>query len=187
MSRKTGRLFIISAPSGAGKGTVIAKMLELRPGLVMSVSATTRQPRAGEIDGEAYHFMEVDQFKEMISRGDFLEYAEYAGDFYGTPKEPVISSIEDGKDVLLEIEVKGARQVLSLIHDAVSIFIVPPDMDELERRLRGRGTDTEEKLAKRLRIAISELRHKNEYMHIVVNDEVERAAEEILSIIDSSN
>ena len=184
MSDGNGRLIVISAPSGTGKGTVIAKMMELRPELVMSVSATTRLPRAGEVDGESYHFIKSGKFMEMIERGEFLEYAEYAGDHYGTPKEPVLRSMDGGADVLLEIEVKGARQVMSLVQGAVSIFIVPPDMDELERRLRGRGTDSEDKLKERLRIARAELEHKDEYMHIVVNDEVVRAAEEILEIID---
>ena len=184
MSSGNGRLIVISAPSGTGKGTVIAKLLDLRPELVMSVSATTRQPRAGEVDGVSYHFLSAELFQGMIDRGEFLEYAEYAGDHYGTPKEPVLRSMDDGRDVLLEIEVKGARQVMALVQRSISIFIVPPDLDELERRLRGRGTDSEDKLRERLNIARAELEHKGEYMHVVVNDEVARAAEEILAILD---
>ena len=184
MSSAEGRLIVISAPSGAGKGTVIKKLRELNPELVVSVSATTRSPREGEVDGEAYHFVTKSRFLEMIKRGDFLEYAEYVGDFYGTPKEQVRSNIASGKDVLLEIEVQGARQVLSAEPGAISIFIIPPDMEELERRLRGRGTDFGDKIAARLEIANAEIGMKNQYAHVVVNDDVKRAAEEILSIIN---
>ena len=186
MSKGEGRLIVISGPSGTGKGTVIAMMLEKRPGMEMSVSATTRKPRAGEIDGVSYHFISVDKFNDMIGRGEFLEYAEYAGDFYGTPKKAVFDRVDNGIDVLLEIEVKGARQVTSAAPGAISIFLTPPDLDELERRLRGRGTDSEDKLKARLEIAKAEIAQKGEYKHVVVNDKVERAAEEILEIIDGT-
>jgi len=185
MSEKKGRLFIISAPSGAGKGTVIAELLKLRPELKYSVSATTRSPRKGEINGVSYHFISKDSFKDLIANDAFLEHAEYIGEFYGTPREPIQDCIENGIDVLLEIEVQGARQVMDTNPDAVAIFIVPPGMEELESRLRGRKTESEEKLFKRLKRAQIEMEEKVHYDHVVINDEVLRAAEEILSIIDA--
>ena len=186
MSNKKGRLFIISAPSGTGKSTVINYMISKHENLVLSVSATTRAPRAGEVNGVAYYFVTREDFTAMVERGEFLEHAEYIGEFYGTPKQPIYECIDSGKDILLEIEVQGARQVMEKERDAVSIFIVPPDMDELERRLRGRGTDTEEKLAARLVRAAREMEEKDRYSHIVVNDTVERAAKEIMAIIDNT-
>lgn len=179
-----GRLVVISAPSGTGKSTVIERLRELLPELVLSVSATTRLPREGEAQGVAYYFVTRDQFRDMIAGGKFLEYAEFVGDFYGTPREPVLQCIEEGRDVLLEIEVQGAGQVMAVMPDAITIFIVPPDMGELERRLRGRGTDSEEKLEARLERAKAELERKNEYAYIVVNDDVARAAAEIAAIIN---
>ena len=185
MSRGKGRLIVISAPSGAGKSTVISCMLKLRPELVLSVSATTRAPRAGEIDGVAYRFISREQFLKMVDNGEFIEYAEYVGEYYWTPSKSVNDHLASGDDVLLEIEVQGARQIMELAPDAVTLFIIPPDMEELERRLRGRATDSEEKLAARLDRARTELMEKDRYKHIVVNDKVSRAAKEILSIIDS--
>jgi len=185
MSDRKGRLFIISAPSGAGKGTVVRRLLEVRPDLVFSVSATTRQPRKGEVEGKAYYFVSREQFLEMIRNEEFLEYAEYVGELYGTPKAPIYAAADSGRDVLLEIEVQGARQVLAVAPNAESIFIVPPDMDELERRLRGRRTEPEDILNSRLERARQEMSETSIYNHIVVNDEVSRAADEILSIIDN--
>jgi len=185
MIRSKGRLFVISAPSGAGKGTVIRRLLELCPDLYYSVSATTRPPREGEIDGIDYYFIEHGRFKEMIACGEFIEYAEYVGEYYGTPRKPIDENIQKGIDVLLEIEVQGARQVMAIDSEAVSFFIVPPSLVELERRLRGRRTESEEKLAKRLRRASQELEEKKDYDYIVVNDDVSRAAEEIREIINN--
>ena len=184
MSSGKGRIIIISAPSGAGKGTVIERLMERCPQLVFSVSATTREPRIGEREGESYFFMTRERFLEMLKRDEFLEYAEYVGEFYGTPKKPIYDNLECGKNVLLDIEVQGARQVIAKAPDAVTIFIIPPDMQELERRLRGRGTDTEAKLTARLERARIEIEEKTNYDHIVVNDYVPRAVEEIMSIID---
>jgi len=184
MKTKKGRLFVVSAPSGAGKGTVIRKLLELKPDLVLSVSVTTRAPRIDEAEGVSYFFVTHETFLEMIERNEFLEYAEYVGEYYGTPKIPVNKFLGEGRDVLLEIEIQGAKKVMQTMPDCVTIFIVPPDMDELERRLRGRGTDSDGKLEARLQKAYQEMSEKDKYMHIVVNDEVLCAAQEILSIIN---
>ena len=184
-SKGKGRLFIISAPSGAGKSTVINLLVERRENLILSVSATTRAPRDGEVDGSSYHFVSHESFKQMISRGEFLEYAEYVGELYGTPKKPIFEYLEAGKDVLLEIEIQGAKQVMEQEPGVISIFIVPPDIDELERRLRGRGTDSEEKLAARLDRAARELKEKDIYTYIVVNDELNRTVDEIIEIIEN--
>ena len=184
MNDKTGKLIVISGPSGTGKGTVINKLLELRPEFAFSVSATTRKPRPGEIDGKSYYFLSRDKFLQMIDNFEFLEYAEYIGEFYGTPKEPIEKFIDSGTTVILDIEVKGAKQVMDKMPDAVTIFIVAPNMDELEKRLRGRGTDSEEKLLARLERARSELEEQSYYDHTVINDSVERAAAEIISIIN---
>jgi len=185
MNDTAGKLVVISAPSGTGKGTVIKKLLELRPEFVFSVSATTRAPRQGETEGVEYYFMDREHFREMIDKGEFLEYAEYVGEFYGTPRKPIIDKMEAGRVVLLDIEVQGAKQVMTKEPAAITIFIAPPSMAELENRLRGRGTDSEEKLAARLKRAREELEEKSHYRHIVVNDDVARAADEIISIVFS--
>ena len=184
-NNKKGRLFVISAPSGAGKGTIIQRLIELRPKLAYSVSATTRAPRDGEVEGVSYYFITREKFKEMVGRGEFLECAEYIGEFYGTPKKPILDCVENGGDILLEIEVQGARQVMAIAPEAVTIFIIPPSIEELERRLRGRRTESEEKLAARLERARKELKEQIYYGHVIVNDDITRAVGEILSIIDS--
>jgi len=183
MSSEKGRIIVISGPSGTGKGSIIARLLELRPQMKFSVSATTRVRRENEEDGVAYYFMTHDRFREMISRDEFLEYAEYVGEFYGTPKQPIYDCVKNGTDIVLDIEVKGARQIMSKEPEAITIFVTPPNMDELERRLRVRGTDSEEKMKARLERARAELEEKVYYDNIVVNDNVNHAAEEILSII----
>ena len=183
ISDHSGKLVIISAPSGTGKGTVINKLLKRCPDFAFSVSATTRPTRPGEIDGKEYYFLTTDRFHEMIANGEFLEYAEYVGNYYGTPSKPVDEFIKSGKTVLLDIEVLGAKQVMAERPEAISIFIVPPSMTELENRLRGRGTDSEEKLAARLKRAKQELQEKCHYKHEVVNDSVSRAVDEIIEIL----
>ena len=184
MADKKGKLVIISAPSGTGKGTVINEVLKIRPDIVFSVSATTRKPRQGETDGISYHFITRERFDEMISGNEFLEHAQYIDEYYGTPAGPIDECIESGISMILDIEVQGAKQVMKKKKDALTIFIVPPDMEELEKRLRGRGTDSEEKLMARLERARQELNEKDHYDHIVVNDSALRAAEEILELID---
>jgi len=183
MSYKKGKLVVISAPSGTGKGTVINKLLKLRPEFVFSVSATTRSPRPGESDGEEYFFITKERFKEMIDNNEFLEYADYVGEYYGTPIKPIQEFIDSGKTVILDIEVQGAGQVLEKDIKATTIFLVPPDMDELEKRLRGRGTDNDDKVVSRLTRAKQELEEKDNYDYIVINDNSTRAAKEILSLI----
>ena len=185
MKKKKGKLIIISAPSGAGKNTIIGCIRKIRPEIDLSVSVTTRTPRAGEVNGKSYHFVTREVFNEMIKAGEFLEYAEYIGEYYGTPIGPINESIKNGKNIILEIEVQGARKVMAIDPDAVTIFILPPDMAELERRLRGRGTDTEESLIARLKRAELELDERIHYDYVVVNDDYNRAAEEILSIFDT--
>ena len=183
MSNKKGKLVVISAPSGTGKGTVINKLLKLQPDLAFSVSATTRKPRQGETDGKEYFFITKERFKEMIENNEFLEYAEYVGEFYGTPVKSIKEYIDSGKTVILDIEVQGAKQVMAKDIEATTIFLVPPDMEELEKRLRGRGTDSDEKVISRLNRAKQEINEKHHYNHTVINDNSAHAAKEILSII----
>ena len=184
MADKEGKLVIISGPSGTGKGTVIKKLLKLRPELAFSISATTRKPRPGETHGVEYLFINKDKFKEMIVNNKFLEHAQYVGEYYGTPAERIRECTNSGTTIILDIEVQGAKQVMEKIPEAITIFIVAPDMKELEKRLRGRGTDSEEKLHARLERAKQEIEEKKHYKYVITNDNVSRAAEEILEIID---
>ena len=178
-----GKTFIVSGPSGVGKSTVLKALLEKRPDLYFSVSATTRSPRPGELDGIHYHFMDVDSFRKWISMEQFLEYAEYVGNFYGTPKRFVDQAMENGRDVILDIEVQGALQVIGKRPDTVRIFIAPPSWDALEQRLTGRGTDSPEKIQKRLVRAKVELQTADTYDYFVINDTVENAVREINAIM----
>lgn len=179
-----GKLYIISAPSGTGKSTVIKRIMETRKDLVFSVSATTRPPRIGETNGLSYVFMTHDEFEAHIRKQDFLEYAEYVGNYYGTPRKPVLDELRRGNDIILDIDVVGCRQVKKVMPEAVTIFIVPPSLDELEARLRMRNTDSEDNILKRLERAKAELAEKDTYDYVVVNDEVDKAAEEIIRIME---
>ena len=181
-----GRLYIISAPSGTGKDTVIKLVLKERPDMAVSISATTREKREGEVDGSSYYFVSKEKFHEMVEQGEFLEYAEYIGEYYGTPVKPIHEHISAGRDCILNIEVQGAKQVMAVMPDAVTIFISPPDMKELERRLRIRGADSEDKLIARLERARVELEEKIYYEYTVINDNLKRAAKEVISIIDTT-
>ncbi|MBQ3266060.1 MAG: guanylate kinase [Ruminococcus sp.] len=181
--KNKGMLIVYTGCSGVGKGTIMKELLPRNPNLRLSVSATTRAPRAGEVDGREYYFVTPERFDEMIAEGAFLEYAKYAGGSYGTPKEPVFRMLDEGYDVILEIEVKGFLQVKQACPDCLTIFIAPPSFEELEARLRKRGTETEEKIAERLKIAEKELKSQDQFDHVVVNDIAQRAADEVLSII----
>lgn len=183
MGKNRGRLFIISAPSGTGKSTVIKRLMETCKDLYFSVSATTRPARPGEIHGVSYYFITPEEFQKHIQQNDFLEYAEFVGNYYGTLKAPVLARLEEGKDVILDIDVQGCKQVVAAMPEAITIFLVPPSMEELENRLRSRGTEDEEKVKMRLVRARAEMLEKDSYDYVVVNDVVDKAVEEILQIM----
>ncbi len=178
-----GKTFIISGPSGVGKSTVLRELFKGRDDLYFSISATTREPREGEQDGVHYHFVDVERFQQLIEADALLEYAEYVGNFYGTPKKYVDKAMNEGKDVILDIEVQGALQVCAKRPETVRIFIAPPSWEELERRLKGRGTDSDEKIQKRLLRAKAELQTADVYDYFVINDSVEQAVRELSAIM----
>lgn len=181
----TGMLIVLSGPSGSGKGTIIKSLLSQRKDTVLSISVTTRQPRPGEEDGVHYFFRTREEFEDMIAENSLLEYAEYNGNYYGTPEDAIKKWLQEGKNVLLEIEVQGAEQVMNHRSDLVSIFITIPSMAELERRLRDRGTETEEKIRGRMEVAKRELTRAFRYDYVVLNDEVDLAVQRINTIIDA--
>lgn len=182
-----GKTFIISGPSGVGKSTVLQALLERRKDLYFSVSATTRPCRPGETDGVHYHFLDVDTFRAWIANNEFLEYAEYVGNFYGTPKRYVDEAMDRGRDVILDIEVQGAIQVTGQRPETVTIFIAPPSWTELERRLTERGTDSAEKIQKRLLRAKVEFQTAHTYDYFVINDTVENAVGELEAIMTAEH
>jgi len=182
---RKGTLYVFTGPSGAGKGTLLSEIRRGDDRLFLSISATTRAPRPGEIDGVHYYFLKKADFENKISENAFLEYAGYVDNYYGTLAAPVDRMLEEGKDVILEIEVQGAMQVKTKRPDAVMVFIAPPSFEELAARLRGRGTEDEEKVQKRLSIAQQELKSIDHFDFVVVNDEIERAARELRAIIDA--
>lgn len=187
MSGKTGTLIVISGCSGVGKSTVISKVLLSRQDIYFSVSFTTRAPRPGEVDGVNYHFINREEFESRIARDEFLEYAEYVGNYYGTSLKVIQEKLEQGIDVLLDIEVQGAAKVKEKCPEAVMIFIIPPSFEELSRRLRERKTDTEEKIAGRLQKAKQEFKKIPIYDYLVVNDQVKTAVDEIFSILTAES
>jgi guanylate kinase len=177
------KVFVITGPSGVGKGTLISGLRERIPGLELSVSATTRDPRSGELDGRDYHFLPPAEFDRRAREGAFLEHATYGGNRYGTLRSEVERRLAEGRSVLLEIEVQGARQVRAAMPEAVSIFIAPPDPSVLRRRLEGRATDSPEVVERRLKIAEEELEARNEFTHKVVNDEIAPAVDELERVV----
>lgn len=178
-----GLLLVISAPSGGGKGTILKELFAQDENLRLSVSATTRSPRPGEEHGKHYYFLSWEEFEGMLQKGKILEHAEYVGNYYGTPREPVEAWMEQGRDVVLEIEVEGGAQVKQLMPECVSVFILPPSMKVLEQRLRGRGTENEETIQKRLQKAREEIPHAKDYDYIVYNDALEEAVSDLQAII----
>jgi guanylate kinase len=182
----SAKVFVITGPSGVGKGTLIKLLLERVPGLALSVSATTRSPREGEEDGVDYHFLTKEQFDERIAAKDFLEFATYSGNHYGTLNSELDRCLDKGRSVVLEIEVQGAQQVRAARPDSVQIFIAPPDPAVLRERLRGRGTDSAEAIDRRLKTAENELAQQDDFDHRIVNDDLDQAAGELESIVRAS-
>ena len=182
-SKKRGMLVLYTGSSGVGKGTIMQELLKRDKNIRLSVSNTTRPPREGEIDGVHYNFVTKEQFKSLIQKDGYLEYAEYCGNYYGTPKQQVEDLLNQGYDVFLEIEVCGGLQIMEKYPDVLSIFVLPPSIDTLEKRLRRRGTEDEETILKRLGEAKREIEFSEKYKYVVVNDRLEDAVDEILDIL----
>lgn len=186
-SVQKGLLIVLSGPSGVGKGTVCTALRKRSSNLVYSVSATTREPRGNEVDGVHYFFKSRTEFQAMIAQDELLEWAEYMGNYYGTPRHFVEETLDSGRDVILEIEVQGALQIKRKFPDGVFIFLTPPSLPELKQRISGRGTETDESMSGRLEVAEQEIALIHEYDYSVVNDKVERACDRILSIIQAEH
>lgn len=182
---KKGLLLVVSGPSGVGKGTICKEYLGKYDDCALSVSATTRAPRDGEVDGVSYFFLSHEEFRKKIDEGGFLEHAVFCDNYYGTPKDAVMQKLEEGKNVILEIEVQGALQIRSHYPEAVFIFVIPPSMDELEARLRGRGTETDDVISKRLERAKAEFKYIDKYNYTLTNDTVDNAVCVLHSIIEA--
>ncbi|MED9852865.1 MAG: guanylate kinase [Succiniclasticum sp.] len=185
LTKPQGLLLVVSGPSGAGKGTICNLLREKLPELAYSVSVTSRQPRPGEVDGQDYFFKTVPQVKDMIFRGELLEYAQVYGNYYGTPKPYVQKLLDEGKDVLLEIDIQGALQIKKVFPGGVFVFVVPPSLEELSARIYKRGTDREDVIRQRLAAATHELVYANEYDYIIVNDVAEKAADRVLTLLEA--
>lgn len=181
---KRGHLYVIAAPSGAGKTSLLRAVMQRRPGVGFSVSCTTRKPRPGEVDGRDYHFIGRAEFERLVDAGEFVEHANVFGNFYGTRLSVVESALAEGRDLILEIDWQGARQVRERLPEAVQIFILPPSRAELERRLRGRGSDSDEVIARRLAESALEMSHWQDFDYVIVNRDFEEAAAELEAIFD---
>jgi guanylate kinase len=183
-SRNRGRLFVIAAPSGAGKTSLVKALLERRPELRLSISHTTRSIRPTELEGREYYFVSVPEFRERVARGEFLEHAQVFDNYYGTGRGPVEQQLSAGRDVILEIDWQGARQVRKALPEGLTVFILPPSRRALEERLRSRGTDSDEVIARRLRDAVGDMSHWGEFDYVVVNDDFDRAVADLARIVD---
>ncbi|WP_370812270.1 guanylate kinase [Butyricicoccus pullicaecorum] len=183
MKMNPGKLFVFTGPSGTGKGTILSQVLACEPQLRLSVSATTRQPREGEVNGVHYWFMSQAEFENKIEHDAFLEHACYVGNYYGTPEQPVNDQLAEGYDVILEIEVQGAMQIHKKRPDAIMVFVAPPSMEELSNRLHGRGTESAEKVAARLAQAETELSHQSQFDYVIVNDDLSEAIADLRAIL----
>ena len=183
LTGRRGRLYVIAAPSGAGKTSLVRALMEREPGLRFSISCTTRKQRPAEVHGRDYFFVDRASFEAMVAAGEFLEHALVFDNYYGTPRRQVEESLASGQDLILEIDWQGAAQVRRSLPECISVFILPPSRDELERRLRGRGTDSEEVIQRRLRDAASDMTHWRAFDHVVVNDVFDRALDELQSIV----
>ena len=181
-----GNLYVVAAPSGAGKTTLVRMLLESESAVHLSISFTTRSPRPGEQNGREYHFIDAETFRGMIDRHEFLEWAEVHGNFYGTSKKWIADQLAGGNDVLLEIDWQGAQQVRQLFPEAIGIFILPPSKEELTRRLTGRGTDSAEVISRRLAAAQAEMRHVGEFDYVIINDRLEQALDELRAVVCAS-
>ena len=184
---RKGLLILISGPSGTGKGTVCDLLRKKHPEISYSISATTRQPRPGEQDGVNYYFYDKEKFRQMIDAGELLEWAEVYGNYYGTPKQKVLDRLNAGEDILLEIDTQGALNVMKAMPEGLFIFLLPPSLEELANRLKGRGTETEESLQRRLGAAVDEIKIAHNYRYVVVNDKVEAAEKAIAGIIEAEH
>ena len=180
---KLGKLIVITGPSGVGKGTMVSLILQRHPQLKLSISATTRQPRPGETDGVEYYFMSREEFEAAIAKGELLEWAEYAGNYYGTPKAKVLEQIKQGNYIILEIELVGAGMIAKMFPDARRIFILPPSIEALEQRIRSRGKNSEKSIVKRLEIAKGEIAASDEFDFKIVNDDLETAIAQLETAI----
>lgn len=181
-----GTLYVLSAPSGCGKGTVLGELFKKADNVFYSVSATTRAPREGEVDGVNYYFVTKERFLELVKSGGMLEYATFVDNYYGTPKAPIERKLAEGKDVILEIETAGAMMVKSVCPEAVLIFMLPPSIEALAQRLRGRGTETEDVIQKRVMEAYREIRLAYNYDYVFVNDELSEAVDDLMMIMKSA-
>ena len=181
---KKGCLIIFSGPSGAGKDTILSKVMAKKDNLKLSISHTTRVPRENEVNGKSYYFVSEKEFMEMVKNGEMLEYAEYCGNYYGTSVVKVKDELEKGNDVILEIEVQGAEQVMKKIPEALSIFVLPPSLDELKIRLKNRGTDSDEVINRRVKEAENEIALAHNYDYVIINDDIEKSVEQVFKIIE---
>lgn len=182
-TKSEGQLIVISGPSGCGKGTVVQEILKTNNKTWLSISCTSRDPRPGEVDGKDYYFLTTEKFEKRIKENKFLEYAKYSDNYYGTPRDIIQEKLDQGIDVILEIEIQGALKIKEMLEETIFIFILPPTIKELKRRLEGRNTETKDKITKRFLTAYKELNEVTKYNYVVVNDEVELAAKKVNSIL----